>query len=263
MTFVEWEGEMKELEVVKLGWSGGKDSTCAAMLHIERGDKVKAINYIPMFTEGIPLITKRHYEFIIKTAEYLKSRGAEVYEAKGMTYWDYVTYIKRRGKNKGTIMGFPAPITGKCGFKTYSKISACKEADKRIGYYDYESIGIAYDEYKRHSQISEKKRSILIDQRYTERDCFKYCYEKGLLSPHYEYEMRDGCSLCPNGNKIRRDIWLSDYPKAEELLIELQEIVKISKLEKYPLRDGQWFIETRYKQMTIWDELYGKADNII
>ena len=30
------------MSIVKVGWSGGKDSTCAVLLHLEKGDKVKA-----------------------------------------------------------------------------------------------------------------------------------------------------------------------------------------------------------------------------
>ena len=49
---------MNKNPTVKVGWSGGKDSTCAVMQHIEHGHKVKAVCYIPMFTESIPLIEK-------------------------------------------------------------------------------------------------------------------------------------------------------------------------------------------------------------
>lgn len=66
-------------EVVKVSWSGGKDSTCAVLIHLALGHIVKAVNYTPMFTEEIPLILKDHYEFIQKTAERFRDMGAEVY----------------------------------------------------------------------------------------------------------------------------------------------------------------------------------------
>ena len=81
------------MNIVKVGWSGGKDSTASVLLHLEQGDKVKAICYVPMFTKEIPLITKSHYEFIINTAEILRQMGSEVHIVSGMTYWDYVTKI--------------------------------------------------------------------------------------------------------------------------------------------------------------------------
>ena len=88
-------------DIVKVGWSGGKDSSCAVMLHILRGDKVKAVCYIPMFTNEIPLIQKKHYDFILKTADKFRSLGAEVNIVHGITYWDYVTHIALSGIYKG------------------------------------------------------------------------------------------------------------------------------------------------------------------
>ena len=241
------------MDTVKVGWSGGKDSTCAVMLHLEQGDHVKAVCYVPMFTKEIPLITKRHYEFIQSTAQRFTDLGASVYFAEGMTYWDFVTHVKTKGNDKGNIMGFPPPITGMCSFKTYSKVPACKKADKEIGYYDYESIGIAFDEIKRHGQLNDKKRSILVEKRYCESDCTRYCYSRNMLSPHYEYDVRDGCTLCPNANVTRRNLWYNDYPKAIPLLIELQDIVKQRTTNKFPLREKRWFIETDSPQITFWD----------
>lgn len=66
------------MDIVKVGWSGGKDSTASVLLHLEQGDKVKAVCYVPMFTKDIPLITKEHYDFIVHTAERLRQMGAEV-----------------------------------------------------------------------------------------------------------------------------------------------------------------------------------------
>lgn len=92
---------------VKVSWSGGKDSTCAVLLHLRDGHKVKAVNYIPMFTEEIPLLLKDHYEFIQKTAERFRDMGADVYMVTGMTYCDFVLRRKTKGADKGGIMGFP------------------------------------------------------------------------------------------------------------------------------------------------------------
>ena len=239
------------MDVVKLGWSGGKDSTCAFSLHLRRGDEVKAVSYIPMFTKEIPLLTKRHYEFIISTADFFRSEGAKVYFAEGMTYWEYVTHRAIRGINKGKIFGFPYYGSGQCGFKRDSKLKAVSAVD--VGYYDYESIGIAADEYKRHGQLNEKKRSILVEQGKPEQYCTMYCYHKGLLSPHYEYASRDGCVLCPNAKERERNIWYQDYPEAKQLLIELQDYVKIEKPGFYPLRNYEWFIDTENPQLTFWD----------
>lgn len=237
-------------DVVKVSWSGGKDSTCAVMLHIEHGDKVKAVCYIPMFTPEIPLISKEHYKFILHTAERFRSLGADVHIVSGLTYWDFVTHRKTKGKNKGMIMGFPPPITGMCTFKGYSKINALRKCD--IGYYEYQDIGIAADEINRLGQLTGTKRSILAELGYTERDAIDYCKRNELLSPHYIYDTRDGCALCYNAKPSRREAWYRDYPEARELLIELQGIVKRECPPNLtPLRNGEWFIDT--DQITFFD----------
>ena len=230
------------MAIVKVGWSGGKDSTCSVLLHLEQGDYVKAVCYIPMFTKDIPLITKKHYEFIINTADRLRQMGAEVHIVSGMTYYDYVTHRAKSGKYKGQIFGFPCFKTGQCGFKRDSKLKAVNDLD--IGYYDYEDVGIAYDEPKRHAQLNDKKRSILVERKYTEQMAKIKCVEINMLSPHYQSQKRDGCVLCPNASVSEREMWYADYSEAVPILIELQEMVKKERPDRFPLRNYQWFIDT-------------------
>lgn len=240
-------------DIVKVGWSGGKDSSCAVMLHILRGDKVKAVCYIPMFTNEIPLIQKKHYDFIMKTADKFRSLGAEVNIVHGITYWDYVTHIALSGKYKGQIFGFPCFKRSQCGFKRDSKEKACRDID--VGEYDYESIGIAFDEVKRHNQLNNKKRSILVEERIREVDTYSFNFKHEILSPIYEDGniKRDGCVLCPNATKYERESWFRDYPEARELVIKLQDIVKEKRPDRPPLRNYEYFIETDVVQLSIFD----------
>ena len=231
------------MATVKIGWSGGKDSTCAVMHHIKRGDKVKAVCYIPMFTKNIPLISRKHYHFILETADYFRHLGAEVYMVSGKTYYEYVTHIAKQGKHKGKIFGFPHFARGACGFKRDSKLRALKELD--VGFYDYESVGICADEKARHKQLNDKKRSILVESGITQAGTRLYCEENNLLSPHYlnEWQKRDGCSLCPHASKMERELWFLDYPEAVPIAIELQELVKQKRPDRTPLRGYKYFIE--------------------
>lgn len=228
-------------DIVKVNWSGGKDSTCAAMLHIERGHKVKMVCYIPMFTETIPLLLKDHYEFILKTADFFRCLGAEVHITTGMTYYDFVHKRSTRGKFKGRMFGFPCFWTGKCGFKRDSKLKALGMFD--IGYYDYEDVGIAYDETKRHGVLTKRKRSILYEMKMTEADATLYDSKRGLLSPHYQTQKRDGCTLCPHANARERELWFQQYPEAYNIVLELQELVRRERPDQTPLRDYKWFID--------------------
>ena len=228
------------MDVVKLGWSGGKDSTCSGYMHIERGDKVKMICYIPMFTNEIPLILKCHYEFIMNQKKVFEDLGAEVYIVHGMTYWDYCTHIAKSGKNKGKMFGFPCFKRGQCGFKRDSKLKAVQSID--VGYYDYEDIGIAYDEVDRHGQLNDKKRSILVEKKITEEMAMYFCLGKNAVSPNYATKKRDGCTLCPNAKESERQEWYKDYPEAVPLLMELQRIINANRTDRKPLRNNKWFI---------------------
>lgn len=228
------------MDVVKVGWSGGKDSTCAVMKHIERGDKVKAVCYIPMFTDEIPLILKKHYDFILQTAEYFRSLGAGVHIVSGMTYYDYCTHRAIKGKYKGQIFGFPCVEVGKCGFKRDSKLKALAKCD--VGDYDYEDIGIAADETARHGQLKDNKRSILVELGITEKEALDYDLIHNILSPHYSLLKRDGCTLCPHAKKQERDMWFVDYPEAIPILLELQDRVKIERPDRPPLRNYEYFL---------------------
>jgi len=227
--------------IVKVNWSGGKDSSCAAMLHIERGDKVKMVCYVPMFTGKIPLLLKDHYEFILKTAELYRSLGAEVHIVTGLTYYDFVHKRSTRGKFKGRMFGFPCFWTGKCGFKRDSKLPALERVN--IGDYDYEDVGIAYDETKRYGVLNERKRSILCELKFTEADAIRYDTERGILSPHYQTQKRDGCTLCPHASARERELWFQQYPEALPIVFELQELVKKERPDQTPLRDYKWFID--------------------
>lgn len=250
------------MDIVKVGWSGGKDSTCATHKRILRGDKVKAVCYVPMFTEEIPLVLKSHYEYINNTANLFRSMGAEVYIVSGITYWDYCTHIAKSGKHKGKMFGFPCFKTSQCGFKRDSKLPALNKID--VGEYDYEDIGIAYDEIKRHGQLNEKKRSILVEEQITEFEALQYCIKNNILSPNYATKKRDGCTLCPNAKEKERQEWYKDYPQAVPLLMELQRIVNQHRPENKPLRENKWFIPEKGLdgyQPTLFDFMESENEN--
>ena len=212
-------------DIVKVSWSGGKDSSCAVMLHLERGHKVKAVCYIPMFTETIPLLLKEHYEFISRTADRFRSLGAEVQIVTGMTYYDFVHKRSSRGKFKGRMFGFPCFWTGKCGFKRDSKVKALDAVS--VGKYDYEDVGIAFDETARHGVLNDRKRSILYDLKMSEHDAIVYDLQHDLLSPHYQILTRDGCTLCPHAKaKERESYGLSNFLRLFLLFLNYKNLLK-------------------------------------
>lgn len=229
------------MAIVKVCWSGGKDSTCAVLKHLENGDTVKVVCYVPMFTENIPLIGRKHYAFILNAAEIFRAMGAEVYMVSGITYCDQVRRRSTRGKYKGRIMGFPFFKRGWCHFKRDSKVKALATAD--VGPYDYEVVGIAADETARHAQLKGSIRSTLYEQGITEKDATEFCRSMGLLSPHYDTRNRDGCALCPFANEEERHQWFQDYPEAVPILVDLQNFVRQERADNTPLRGHKWFID--------------------
>lgn len=229
------------MSIVKCNWSGGKDSTYATFLHIQQGDEVKVVNYIPMLNDHIPMLLKCHYEFILSTAERFRKMGATVDIVSGMTYVDFVHYRSTRGKHKGRSFGFPPFQRGWCNFKRDSKIKALEQVD--VGDYDYEDIAIAFDEVERHNQLNDTKRSILVEKKITEHDARIGCIENNLLSPHYDLLKRDGCTLCPNASAVERQMWFHDYPEAFDIVLDLQEFVRRERPDQTPLRNHRWFIE--------------------
>lgn len=229
------------MDIVKMGWSGGKDSTCAAYKHLERGDRLKIVCYIPKFTKGIPLINKEHYSFIKGQAAIFEQMGGQIFWADGITFYDYCLSICKKGIHKGQVKGYP--YVNACGFRRDSKIEACKNVD--VGYYDYESIGIAFDEVNRQGQLNKQKRSILCELGITEEMAKGFCLTKKAYSPHYKYSKRDGCALCVNAKPIERQIWFEDYPEALPLVEELQSKLKpllYGRKNEYPLRGYSYFV---------------------
>lgn len=230
------------MDIVYVSWSGGKDSTAAVLLHIARGDYVKAVCYVPMFTPEIPLITKEHYNHLIKTAHYFRTHGAEVYFIHGIDYYSNCTREARSGKYKGKILGYPPPIVGKCSFNRDSKLKSLKNAD--VGIYDYMDVGIALDEPLRHHNINgTTRRSILIERNITEAMARQICINNGVLSPIYNTGTRDGCALCPNAKRGVLERWLRDYPEALPILLELDAYLHEKRPERPPLRGRKWFTE--------------------
>lgn len=239
-------------DIVKVNWSGGKDSSCAAHLHLTQGDECIIVNYFPMFTDTIPLILKEHEEFILQTAERFKKMGGQVHILHGETYWDFCHRRRVKGERVGIPFGFPPPITGACSFKVYSKEKVLSQFNKSCSF-DYEDIGIAYDETKRQGQLSPSKRSILCEKKITEAAATVYCKANGIYSPHYDLFNRDGCTLCPNAPSRVREEWFKQYPEAFPLVRQLQDFVRAEIPGQYPLRKKLWFIEEDL-QMSLFDE---------
>lgn len=90
------------MNVVKINWSGGKDSTASVILHINEGDKCIVVCYIPMLTIDIPLIAKAS-EIGKLITDYPKAREILINLDKDSEIYFHRGQIK---DNKG-VMNYP------------------------------------------------------------------------------------------------------------------------------------------------------------
>lgn len=229
------------MAIVKVCWSGGKDSTASMILHHLRGDHIKAVCYIPMLTNTIPLIRKCHYDHILDMADVFRKLGHEVHIVTGISYWDVCHYVLTKGKNKGLMRGYSLGF-GYCEFRNNSKIKALDGCD--VGAYDYQDIGIAYDEPRRQGQLTNEKRSILVELGYTEQEAKNLCIEYDALSPLYTLTAakRDGCAICPNARRVELAHLISEYPESETILRQIDHDTQMgAKSCSKPYRNGDTF----------------------
>lgn len=96
----------------------------------------------------------------------------------------------RISANQGELVSIGAETSG----VEFSKSSVVRGA--RINTVQY--IGIAADEPKRIAKHKDKTDVLmpLVEARWEESDCRKWCEQNGLLSPVYTTSARDGCFFC-------------------------------------------------------------------
>ncbi len=176
-----------------VNFSGGKDSTAMLLRMIELDMPIDEILFCDTGLE-FPEI----YEHIDKVEKYIGRKITRLKHDKSFEY--YLTeheYIIRQGKHKGQkIKGysFPGPLSRWCtkAFKINMLDKYFRHKQKE--YNIIRNIGIAYDEQKRIKEYCYP----LVDWKWTEADCLKYCYDKGFdWGGLYNYFSRVSCWCCP------------------------------------------------------------------
>ncbi|MGN1301799.1 MAG: phosphoadenosine phosphosulfate reductase family protein [Clostridia bacterium] len=196
-----------------VSFSGGKDSTAMLLKMLEEDWTIDEILFCDTGKEFPQM-----YDHIRKVDKYIKQKyNKEIKILKAEKNFEYYMFdhIKTRGKRKGQAgYGWAIKFGGK-GVRwctSYLKDNVMqKYLNQKYGKGNYkEYIGIAYDEPKRIKQ----KEYPLIKWKMTEKDCLKYCYNKGFdWGGLYKEFERVSCWCCPFKNLKELKILYTKFPE--------------------------------------------------
>lgn len=181
--------------------SFGKDSIAMIIERMERGEPIDEIVYCKiMYDDKISAEFPEHDEFIHNRAipELERRYGLKTTVVQSeWTYKNYFYRVKQKGKNKGSICGFPTFFVQWCN--SMLKGTAISQYENAQGEHK-PIVGIAADEPKRIQRALNKGQILpLVDYGITESMAFDICKKHDLLSPAYkDGTTRLGCWFCHN-----------------------------------------------------------------
>lgn len=247
---------MKGREIHLVSFSGGKDSTAMLLRMIEEGMSIDEIIFLDTGKEFPAL-----YRHIDKVEKYINRKITRLQNPKGLfDYWmfDHIFKKRKRKGQKGKRKeqkGYGWPFfqvrwcTGRLKIDTATKYKNTHYKNiKTIEYH-----GIAYDEPKRIKKIGDRGREIreirypLVDWKMTEKDCLKYCYDRGFdWEGLYEHFDRLSCWCCPlQGLKDLKNLW-KHYP---ELWTELKNMDERCKKNEYAYGNSRFRLDYTLEEL--------------
>lgn len=218
-----------------LSLSYGKDSLACLGAIEELGWPLDRIVHAEVWaTDTIPADLPPMVEFKAKADEIIKARwGIEVEHfyatdpitREKRTYGGrFYTPYNHRPKNENHpiwngygcngIYGFPSRAKLWCNSQL--KIAAINKSKdtKSVSY-----IGIAADEPNRFHNLTDNKRSPLVEAGWDEAYCRKWCEDNDLLSPIYTTSTRGGCWFCHNQGIGQLRILRKNYPEYWQMML--------------------------------------------
>lgn len=91
---------------------------------------------------------------------------------------------------------------------------------RKLGGGAVQYIGIAADEPARFNNLTDTKRSPLVELGWTEDDCREWCEDNDLLSPIYTTATRGGCWFCHNQGVGQLRLLRKNYPELWALMLK-------------------------------------------
>ena len=199
--------------------SYGKDSLAMLEVIHRNGLPLDRIVTVEIWaTKDIPADFPEMMEFKAKADRIILEKYGKVVEhiTAPKTYEDYFYYRcnGEKSRNAGKIYGFPLQKGNWCNSRL--KVDVLDKVQR--GNVTY--IGIAADEPSRFHNLSETKRSPLVEYGWDEEMCRKWCKENDLLSPIYTKSLRGGCWFCHNQSVGQLRVLRKNYPELWQLLLK-------------------------------------------
>ena len=203
-----------------LSLSYGKDSLACLGAIEELGWPLDRIVHAEVWaTDTIPADLPPMVEFKKKADQIIKERwGIEVEHIKGNYDFQSRFYKRCTGKSEkyaGEFTGWPGIIRNWCNSEL--KVSTLKKAQKGA---EAIYIGIAADEPNRFHNLTQKKKSPLVEAEWDEAYCRKWCEENNLLSPIYTSSARGGCWFCHYQGVNQLRMLRKNYPDLWALMLK-------------------------------------------
>lgn len=201
-----------------LSLSYGKDSLACLGAIEELGLPLTRIVHAEVWaTDTIPADLPPMVEFKAKADRIIKERwGIEVEHVRARDTYQSVFYrVFASGKRKGIMYGFPFQRGNWCNSRL--KVGVLKNA---VGSGNVQYIGIASDEPNRFHNLTEMKRSPLVEAGWTEAMCREWCEKNDLLSPIYTTVTRGGCWFCHNQGVGQLRLLRKNYPELWQLMLK-------------------------------------------
>ena len=198
--------------------SYGKDSI--AMLEVIKQHDMpldRIVHVEIMATDTIPADLPPMMEFKDKADKIIKERyGIEVEHLHAKVSYEQQFYsVMQKGKAVGEIYGFPMVRGAWCNDRLKTGLLNKFNKPDIIQY-----IGIAADEPNRFHNLTDRKRSPLVEHGIVESEARKICEELDLLSPIYTQLARGGCWFCHNQGVNQLRLLRKQYPEYWALMLK-------------------------------------------
>jgi hypothetical protein len=199
--------------------SYGKDSI--AMLEVIKQHDMpldRIVHVEIMATDTIPADLPPMMEFKEKADKIIKERyGIEVEHVHSKWTYKNFFYHRRTAKAKCyplQMYGFPRTKGAWCNSSL--KMQPLNAIERGNIVY----IGIACDEPNRFHNLTDRKRSPLVEYGIVEAEARKICEELDLLSPIYSQSARGGCWFCHNQGVGQLRLLRQQYPEYWALMLK-------------------------------------------